>query len=636
MFYSTICDQETETNGDTEVADQGLVRETACAIVGKLKSGEVTPLDLLDVLEKRIAEVDGKVNALPTLCFDRARNHAKALMKKPAAERGLLAGLPIPIKDLTNVEGVLTTQGSPIYKDNIPAKSDILVEHLENNGGVIYAKSNTPEFGAGANTFNEVFGPTRNPWDTSRSAAGSSGGAAVALATGTAWLAHGSDMGGSLRNPASFCGIVGIAAEHRPRRAYDSGGDRSQSRPVQGPMARNVEDVALLLDAMSGEHPGDPLSLPVLPNSFLSAARSGSKPKRIAYSPDLGITPVDPEVAAITRKAAQRFAEAGAIVEEAHPDLREAHECFHVLRAFDFALSKAALLRTKRDLLKPEVIWNIEEGLKLTVEQLERAEAQRVAMTARTLEFFDKYDLLLCPATIVPPFPVENRYVAECAGKKFDNYVEWLGIVYAITLVCCPALSLPCGFTASGLPVGLQMVAPPRGEAQLAGRQPRCWRIFWACAARRRSIRERRNRERRNRGTYGRRQRAAARKQADAQQGALGARGKIPHRKDFAARRDAPAAGPASDKGLADARSRADAEHFARALAARRLRRGRKSDLLGFCAVHRPAAEQVRVRHPLRHHMVALRQSMGGAGDPRPARRLPAARRGAVRGAAFA
>ncbi|HEY5131915.1 MAG TPA: amidase family protein, partial [Bradyrhizobium sp.] len=161
------------------------------------------------------------------------------------------------------------------------------------------------------------------------------------------------------------------------------------------------------------------------------------------------------------------FAEAGAIVEQAHPDLREAHECFHVLRAFDFAISKAALLRSKRDQLKPEVIWNIEEGLKLTVEQLERAEAQRVAMTARTLEFFGTYDLLLTPATIVAPFPVENRYVAECAGKKFDNYVEWLGIVYAITLVCCPALSLPCGFTASGLPVGLQMVAAPRGEAQL-------------------------------------------------------------------------------------------------------------------------------------------------------------------------
>jgi amidase len=447
-------------------SDQGLMRATACAVVDQLNSGEVTPLDLLDVLEQRIAEVDGKVNALPTLCFDRARTHAKTLMKKPVGDRGLLAGLPIPIKDLFNVEGVRTTQGSPIFKDNVPARSDLVVEHLESNGWVIYAKSNTPEFGAGANTFNEVFGATLNPWDLSRSAAGSSGGAAVALATGTAWLAHGTDMGGSLRNPASFCGVVGM----RPsigRVAHTPSFKIDRNLTVHGPMARNVEDLALLLDAMSGEYPADPLSLPLLPASFLSAARSGKGPKRIAYSPDLGITPVDPEVAAITRKAASRFAELGVIVEEAHPDLREAHECFHVLRAFDFAITKAALLRTKRDQLKPEVIWNIEEGLKLTVELLERAEAQRVAMTARTLEFFRTYDLLLTPATIVAPFPVGNRYVAECTGHKFDNYVEWLAIVYAVTLVCCPALSLPCGFTASGLPVGLQMVAAPRGEAQL-------------------------------------------------------------------------------------------------------------------------------------------------------------------------
>ena len=447
-------------------SDQDLVQATACAIVDKLNAGEVTPLELLDVLERRIAEVDGPVNALPTLCFDRARKNAEALMKKPLGERGLLAGLPLPIKDLADVAGVRTTQGSPIYRDNIPARSDLMVEHLEGNGAVVYAKSNTPEFGAGANTFNEVFGATRNPWDLSRSAAGSSGGAAAALATGTAWLAHGSDMGGSLRNPASFCGIVGMRPSigrvaHTPQAKVD------RNLGVQGPMARNVEDLALLLDAMSGEHPADPLSLPLLPASFLSAARSGRRPLRVAFSPDLGITPVDPEVAGITARAAARFAEAGATVEQAHPDLREAHECFHVLRAFDFAVSKAALLRDKRDQLKPEVIWNIEEGLKLGVEQLARAEAQRLAMTERTLEFFQSYDLLLTPATIVAPFPVEQRYVAECAGRKFDNYVEWLGIVYAITLVCCPALSLPCGFTASGLPVGLQMVAPPRGEAQL-------------------------------------------------------------------------------------------------------------------------------------------------------------------------
>jgi len=448
------------------LADQELVRASACAIVGKLEAGDLTPLDLLDVLESRIAEVDGKVNALPTLCFERARAHAKALMKKPADQRGLLAGLPIPIKDLFNVEGVRNTQGSPIFRDRISTYSDIMVEHLEQNGGVVYAKSNTPEFGAGANTFNEIFGATVNPWDTSRSAAGSSGGAAVALATGMAWLAHGTDMGGSLRNPASFCGIVGMRPSigrvaHTPSAMID------RNLTVHGPMARNVEDLALLLDAMSGEHPADLLSLPRLPKSFLSAVRSPEMPKRVAYSPDLGITPVDPEVAAITRKAALRFAEAGVVVEEAHPDLHEAHECFHVLRAFDFAVTKAELLREKRDLLKPEVIWNIEEGLKLSVEQIARAEAQRVTMTARVIEFFTSYDLLLTPATIVAPFPIENRYVAECAGRKFDNYVEWLGIVYAITLACCPALSLPCGFTASGLPVGLQMVARPRGEAAL-------------------------------------------------------------------------------------------------------------------------------------------------------------------------
>ena len=447
--------------------DQTLIKATACTIVDKLNAGEVSPLELLDVLEARIAEVDGQVNALPTLCFDRARASAKELMEQPVGSRGLLAGMPVPIKDLTAVAGVRTTQGSMIYKDVVPAKSNILVDRLEENGAVIYAKSNTPEFGAGANTFNDVFGPTLNPWDLSKSAAGSSGGAAAALASGTAWLAQGSDMGGSLRSPASFCGVVGLRPSigrvaNTPSAAVD------RTLGVQGPMARNVEDLALLLDAMSGEHVADPLSLPLLPTSFLSAARSGKAPVRVAYSPDLGgISPVDPEVIEITRKAAMRFIEAGALVEEASPDLRETHDCFHVLRAHDFALTKADLLRDKRELLKPEVIWNIEEGIKLSFDDVQRAEAQRLAMMNRTLEFFKTYDLLMIPSTIVPPCPIEDRYVAECAGHKFDNYIEWLTLVSAITLVCCPALSLPCGFTSKGLPVGLQIVARPRAEAQL-------------------------------------------------------------------------------------------------------------------------------------------------------------------------
>jgi amidase len=446
-----------------------LIKTDAVTLVGRLQRQEVTPHDLLDALEARIATVDGPVNALPTLCFDRARAHADRLMRVPVSERGPLAGLPVPIKDLVAVAGVRTTQGSPIYANDVPARSDIMVERLEANGGIVYAKSNTPEFGAGANTFNEVFGATRNPWNLARSAAGSSGGAAAALASGTAWVAHGSDTGGSLRNPASFCGIVGM----RPsigRVACNPAAKIDRTLGVQGPMARNVDDLALLLDAMSGEHPADPRSLPALARPFRETMKTQAKPRRVAYSATLGITPVDPEVARVTRAAAERLAGEGVIVEDAHPDLAEAHECFHVLRAFDFCMTKAALLRTKRDLLKPEVVWNIEEGLKLTMAQIERAEAQRVALVGRMLTFFETYDLLLTPATIVAAFPVEQRYLAECAGQKFDNYIEWLAIAYAITLACCPALSLPCGFTAEGLPVGLQVVAPPRGEARvLAG-----------------------------------------------------------------------------------------------------------------------------------------------------------------------
>ena len=443
-----------------------LVDLSACDAVDLLRAGDITPHDLLDAVEARIGEVDGEINALPTLCFDRAKAAADVLMAKPVADRGVLCGLPIPIKDLWAVSGVRTTQGSSIFKDVIPTKSNILVDVIEQHGGIVYAKSNTPEFGAGANTFNDVFGATLNPYDTSRSAAGSSGGAAAALASGTAWIAQGSDVGGSLRNPASFCGVTGL----RPsigRVAYTPFAAIDRMLGVQGPMARTIEDLALGLDAMSGEHIADPRSLPAPPQSFLSAARGGWRPKRVAYSPNLGITPVEPEVIEITRKAAMRFADAGVFVEEAHPDFSEAHDCFHVLRALDYALTKASLLRDHRDQLKPEVIWNIEEGLKLKVEDIERAQAQRVALMTRALAFFETYDLLLCPATITTPFPIGQRYLAECAGVKFDNYIQWLAIVYAITLVCCPALSMPCGFTRTGLPVGLQIVAKPRAEAQL-------------------------------------------------------------------------------------------------------------------------------------------------------------------------
>ena len=279
-----------------------LVNMTANEIVGLLKKKEVTPAELLDALRERISEVDNKVNALPTLCWERAYEDADKMSNLSLDERGILAGLPVAIKDLNPVSGVRSTWGSPIYRDFVPTRSDCLVENLEKEGGIVYAKTNTPEFGAGANTFNEVFGATLNPWDTTKSCAGSSGGSAVALATGQAWLASGSDLGGSLRNPASFCSVVGfrpspgrVAYGAAGPGAYPSGLYSIPGQPfsVAGPMARTVADVALFLDALVGTHPADPISLPKTEKSYLEAVNNPRKPRKVAFSPDLGVTPVD-------------------------------------------------------------------------------------------------------------------------------------------------------------------------------------------------------------------------------------------------------------------------------------------------------------------------------------------------------
>ncbi|MGI9407583.1 MAG: amidase [Hyphomicrobiaceae bacterium] len=443
-----------------------LVELSACRVVELLQGNKISPRELLDVLEAQIAAVDSRVNALPILCFERAHERACAIEATPVAERGLLAGLPVAIKDLSNVAGVRSTQGSPIFADFIPETSDYVVEQIEREGGIVYAKSNTPEFGAGANTFNEVFGATRNPWDLHMSAAGSSGGSAVALATGMAWLAQGSDMGGSLRNPASFCNVVGMrSSPGRVPRGPVS--DPYATLSAEGPMARTIDDVALFLDAMSTPDRREPLSLekPVTP--FRRLAENRTPPKRVAFSADLGITPVNPEVAAVCRQAADRFADMGVPVEEAHPDFSAAHETFQTLRAHDFAVGMTDLFRDHSDALKPEVIWNIEKGLALTSLEIGRAQRDRGNMVGEACRFFETYDLLLTPATIVPPFPVEERFVKECAGQTFETYIDWLAIAYAITLVSLPALSLPCGFTKSGLPVGLQMVGKMRGEGAL-------------------------------------------------------------------------------------------------------------------------------------------------------------------------
>ena len=444
-----------------------LYRLSAAEAVRCLKTGALTPLDLINAVERRAVEVNGAVNALVTPCYDRARDHARRLMALPVPERGLLAGLPVGIKDLNDVAGVRTTYGSPIFADNVPNVSDVMVQNIESNGGIVVGKTNTPEFGAGANTFNPVFGETRNPWNPALNAGGSSGGSAAALATGIVALASGSDLGGSLRTPASFCSVVGF----RPspgRVANGPAEQRFNDLAVEGPMARNVLDVALLLDAMSGWHAADPVALAPPPEPFLAAAQRREKPRRIALAMDLGgVTPVDRSTRAVLRAAADRFADAGIDIVEASPDFSGAAETFHVLRALGYATTMRTLLAHHPAKLKSDVIWNIEQGLALTVERIGNAMLHRSRLYGEIVTFLQRYEFLLTPAVCCAPGPIEERWVREVDGHAFENYIGWLTLPACITLCACPALAMPAGFAEDGRPVGLQLVGLPRGDAEV-------------------------------------------------------------------------------------------------------------------------------------------------------------------------
>ena len=371
------------------------------------------------------------------------------------APAGLLAGLPVLIKDLVEVAGVRTTQGSPIFADEVPDFSAWQVERIEAAGGIVLGKTNTPEFGAGANTFNEVFGITRNPWNRALTCGGSSGGAAVALATGMAWLADGSDLGGSLRTPAAFCGVVGL----RPSPGRVPHGPRAVpfgTLAVNGPMARDVRDAALFLDVLAGFDPRDPLSYDAPAVPYAEAVERPTALRRVAFSPDLGgITPVDPEVAAICRRAAARFGELGAVVEEAAPDLgiggRGLH---HPARGAVRGRDGAAAARASR---AAEAGGGLEHRARPAAhgrrDRPGRARARRCCSGAWRSSW-PLRPVLCCPAAIVPPFPVEQRYLAELNGHRFPSYIDWVTIAYAITLTGLPgavaALRLHRGRPAGG------------------------------------------------------------------------------------------------------------------------------------------------------------------------------------------
>ncbi len=445
-----------------------LIRLTATEVVALLRRREVSPLELIDALGARMEEVEPRVNALPVRFLDRARETARAFMARiPPADppAGWLAGLPVAAKEFNDVAGQPTTFGSPIFADAVAKENDYTVATLEASGAIFVAKSNVPEF-AGSNTFNPVYGKTRNPWNLAMTAGGSSGGAAASLASGTQWLAMGSDLGGSLRIPASYCGIVGL----RPsigRVPRGAGLLPFDPLWVEGPMARNVADLALMLDAQSIPHPRDPLSLAAPAVPFTRALREPKPPRRVGFTPDLGLSSVDPEVADICRRAAARFATLGAAVEDATPDFSGSIEAFQTLRAALFGTLRGELLPKERARINPAIVWNIEKGLALSADELLRAERERAKLYHRVAAFFGEYDLLACPTVAVPPYPVEQAYPTEIGGRKLTTYIDWMFLTFVITLTGCPALSLPCGFTKSGLPVGLQLVGRTRGDAEV-------------------------------------------------------------------------------------------------------------------------------------------------------------------------
>ena len=434
---------------------------TACQAVGALKDRTIAPVELIDAAVARIEAVDGPINALPIRCFERAREQAsnEGLRDTP------LAGLPIAVKDYNDVGGVRTTYGSPIFADNVPARSDATVQRLEANGAIPIAKSNVPEW-AGGHTFNPVNGLTRNPWNMERSAGGSSGGSAAALASGQIWLATGNDLGGSLRTPAAFNGVVGL----RPSPGLVPRGRRHPAFDVlwvEGPMARNVADVALMLDAGAGAHPDDPLAFTPA-ESFLQAAQAPRRPLRIGFSPDLGgAVPMAREIASVAGDAMARLAGEAVDVKQSCPDFTGAFDAFQSLRGILLGAMMSEMLDEHRDRISPDIASNVELGLAQTPETIFRAEQTRTRLSHAMTDFFADHDLLICPATSIPPFPVEQPFVTEIDGKACDTYIDWFAVTFLLTLTACPVLSLPCGLTADGLPVGLQIVGKPRGEADL-------------------------------------------------------------------------------------------------------------------------------------------------------------------------
>ncbi|HEX7054746.1 MAG TPA: amidase [Burkholderiales bacterium] len=434
-----------------------------------LRLRKLSATEVVRAFVERIERVNPKLNAIVTFVPEQALAAAKA-MDRRRDKPGPLYGLPIAYKDLVPTRGVRTTYGSLVYKEEIPTQDHAVVERLAAAGAILLGKTNTPEFGAGSQTFNKVFGATRNPYDPTKTCGGSSGGAAAAVAAGLLPFADGSDLAASLRNPGNYCNVVGFRPSPGRVPSWPAA-NAWDTLAVMGPIARTVGDAALLLSAMAGPDPRAPVSIDEPGSLFGRSLKRDFRRTRIAWSPDLGGLPMDPRVVSVLAPMKKVFHDLGCAIEDGEPDFAGATESFETLRAIAFLQKYGAVAEKHRDLVKDTVLWNVAEGRRRSGADVARAEALRTQLFHRMREFLSRYEFLVCPVSQLPPYPVEVEWPREIAGVAMGNYLDWMKSCYYITITGHPAISVPAGFTPEGLPVGLQIVGRYRddfGVLQLA------------------------------------------------------------------------------------------------------------------------------------------------------------------------
>jgi amidase len=445
--------------------DQDLCFQPATTLARLIKAKKLSATEVVQAFIAQIERVNPQINAIVTFVPEAALKAAKKADRKTR-----YAGLPIAYKDLMPTKGIRTTFGSLIYKDNIPSENGALVDRLAAAGVVTLGKTNTPEFGAGSQTFNKVFGATKNPYDLTKTCGGSSGGAAAAVASGMLPFADGGDLAASLRNPGNYCNVVGFRPTPGRVSAYPES-NVWNTLSTLGPIARTVSDCAFILSGMAGPDPRAPTTIAEPGEVFLKPLRRNFKKVRIAWSRDLGGLPMEPAVLSVFDSQKSIFKNLGCVIEEGEPDFSGATESFETLRAVGFFHKVGPLMKDHQDKLKDTVIWNVEEGRRRSAEDVARAEVLRSGLFHRMRKFLETYDFLVCPVNQLPPYPVTTEWPREVAGVKMTNYLDWMKSCYYITITSHPAISVPAGFTKENLPVGIQIVGRYRddfGVLQLA------------------------------------------------------------------------------------------------------------------------------------------------------------------------